>query len=65
LLQIKDKLISRASKTEFFLTTILPHPKSKGTIRLKSRDPFDYPEIDPRYLEHPHDIKVFISGTYQ
>ena len=60
--EIKDKLISRASKTEFTLTTILAHPKSKGTIRLKSRDPFDYPEIDPHYLENPHDVKVLISG---
>ena len=64
-LQIKDKLISRASKTEFILAAILVHPKSKGTIRLKSRDPFDYPEIDPHYLEDPHDIKVLISGKYQ
>ena len=64
-MQIKDKLISRASKKEFTLTTILAHPKSKGTIRLKSRDPFDYPEIDPHYLENPHDVKVLISGKYQ
>jgi hypothetical protein len=30
-----------------------------------SRDPFDYPEIDPHYLENPHDVKVLISGKYQ
>ncbi|XP_060071667.1 glucose dehydrogenase [FAD, quinone]-like [Ylistrum balloti] len=41
---------------------ILLHPKSRGTIRLKTTDPFDYPEIDPHYLEHPDDVKMLIRG---
>jgi len=55
-------LKTRASKKEFTFLCCLLHPKSKGTIRLTSSDPFDYPAINPNYLEHPHDIKVLISG---
>ncbi|XP_061176433.1 glucose dehydrogenase [FAD, quinone]-like [Saccostrea echinata] len=42
---------------------ILLHPKSKGTIRLQSDDPFDPPLIDPNYLDHPDDIKMFLRGV--
>jgi choline dehydrogenase len=41
---------------------ILLHPKSRGTIRLKSNKPLSGPEIDPRYLEHPEDLEVLTSG---
>lgn len=44
------------------MLSILSHPKSKGSIRLKSADPFDYPIINPNYLQQPDDIKVLISG---
>ncbi|XP_060593367.1 glucose dehydrogenase [FAD, quinone]-like [Ruditapes philippinarum] len=40
------------------LIPILLHPKSRGEITLKSSDPFDYPDIDPNYLDHPKDIEV-------
>lgn len=39
------------------------HPKSAGTIRLKSTDPFDYPLIDPRYLEKIEDAMTFVRGN--
>ncbi|XP_062579973.1 L-sorbose 1-dehydrogenase-like isoform X2 [Saccostrea cucullata] len=38
------------------------HPKSIGEIRLRSSDPFDFPIIDPHYLENPDDVKCFIRG---
>ncbi|XP_052687911.1 L-sorbose 1-dehydrogenase-like [Crassostrea angulata] len=38
------------------------HPKSVGEIRLRSADPFDYPIIDPHYLEDPYDMGCFIRG---
>ncbi|XP_064108137.1 L-sorbose 1-dehydrogenase-like [Macrobrachium nipponense] len=38
-----------------FLTTCL-HPKSRGTIRLVSKDPLHPPAIDPNYLDHPYDM---------
>ncbi|XP_052094090.1 glucose dehydrogenase [FAD, quinone]-like isoform X1 [Mytilus californianus] len=60
--EIKDQLKKRGSKNEFTIMNILSHPRSKGTIRLKSADPFDYPIINPNYLQHPDDIKVLISA---
>lgn len=38
------------------------HPKSVGEIRLRSNDPFDFPIIDPHYLENPEDVECFIRG---
>ncbi|XP_071156190.1 glucose dehydrogenase [FAD, quinone]-like isoform X3 [Mytilus edulis] len=60
--EIKDQLIKTGSKKEFTMLSILLHPKSKGSIRLKSADPFDYPIINPNYLQQPDDIKVLISA---
>ncbi|CAC5386015.1 unnamed protein product [Mytilus coruscus] len=60
--EIKDQLKKRGSKNEFTMLNILSHPRSKGTIRLKSADPFDYPIINPNYLQHPDDIKVLTSA---
>lgn len=38
------------------------HPKSVGEIHLRSNDPFDFPIIDPHYLENPEDVECFIRG---
>lgn len=44
-----------------FLVSVT-HPKSRGTIRLRSKDPFDHPKIDPQYLTDERDIQEFIAG---
>ncbi|XP_078322720.1 L-sorbose 1-dehydrogenase-like [Crassostrea virginica] len=49
----------------FFTVNILLHPKSRGTIRLQSTDPFDPPLIDPNYLDHPDDVKDFLKGIQE
>jgi hypothetical protein len=46
----------------FTLLPILLHPKSRGTIRLQSSDPFDPPLIDPNYFDHQDDIKEYLRG---
>ncbi|XP_071540782.1 glucose dehydrogenase [FAD, quinone]-like [Panulirus ornatus] len=40
----------------------LLRPKSRGTIRLRSRRPKDPPLIDPNYLSHPDDVTALIRG---
>ena len=44
------------------MAPVLVRPKSQGEIRLRSKDPFEKPIIDPRYLEHPADVQAFIEG---
>ncbi|KAL5010160.1 hypothetical protein ScPMuIL_012465 [Solemya velum] len=46
----------------FMISIILLNGKSRGTVRLQSSDPFDYPLIDPQYLKEPEDIKTMIRG---
>lgn len=38
------------------------HPKSRGYITLKSKDPTDPPKIFANYLDEDHDIKVLVEG---
>ena len=46
----------------FFMTSVMLHPKSKGTIRLSSSDPFESPDIEANYLSHKDDVKTLIEG---
>ena len=46
----------------FLIHSVMLHPKSKGTIRLRSRDPFESPNIEPNYLSHEDDVKTLIEG---
>lgn len=41
----------------------LTHPRARGTIRLRSADPFDYPLIDPMYFSDRQDILDIIAGV--
>ncbi|OSC99871.1 GMC oxidoreductase [Trametes coccinea BRFM310] len=47
----------------FGLHGVLLRPTSKGTIRLKSKDPNDPPIIDPQYLTTEHDVQVLVRAT--
>jgi choline dehydrogenase-like flavoprotein len=42
---------------------VLLRPKSTGEIKLRSRNPFDYPLIYPNYFSHPQDMKTLIEGV--
>lgn len=45
--------------------TILPlllRPRSRGWIRLKSKDPNVYPDINPNYFTHREDVLTLIEG---
>jgi len=50
------------SKYSVGLFPTLLHPKSLGSVRLKSADPYAPPAIDPNYLQHPQDVAVLVAG---
>ncbi len=51
-----------SGKDGFFFESILLHPKSKGSIRLSSSNPFESPEIQANYLAHEDDMKTIVEG---
>ena len=46
----------------FCLTPNVTHARSRGTVRLRSRDFRDKPMVDPRYFTDPHDLRVMVAG---
>ncbi|EFA01987.2 Glucose dehydrogenase [FAD, quinone]-like Protein [Tribolium castaneum] len=50
------------SSTDFNIFVVLLHQKSKGQIRLKSKNPTDFPEIDLNLFEEQEDVDTFIDG---
>ena len=44
-----------------FLPKLL-RPKSRGTVRLASKDFHDHPIIDPQYFKDPQDVQVMADG---
>ena len=49
-------------KYGFTIFSELLQPKSRGTIRLKSQNPFVYPTNDPNYLSKEQDLQVLLDG---
>lgn len=39
------------------------HPKSRGRVYLRSRDPHQGPLIDPNFLSHPEDLSTLVRGV--
>lgn len=50
------------SPSGYSLNICLLHPQSTGTIRLKDKNPFNAPYIDPQYLSHQEDLDILIRG---
>jgi choline dehydrogenase-like flavoprotein len=46
----------------FTIASHLLHPKSRGTIELRSSDPYDYPIINPKYFSDPEDMKTIVEA---
>lgn len=44
------------------IAPLLLHPKSKGTVRLRSSNLYDLPVIDPKYLSEKEDVELLIEG---
>ncbi|XP_049269277.1 L-sorbose 1-dehydrogenase isoform X3 [Rhipicephalus sanguineus] len=47
----------------FRAITILNRPRSRGSISLRSKNPYEHPNIDPNMFEHPYDVKALAQGT--
>lgn len=39
-------------------------PKSRGTLKISSRNPASAPEIDPQFLSHPDDVALLVKGWH-
>ncbi|MBB6628615.1 FAD-dependent oxidoreductase [Nocardioides sp. KIGAM211] len=50
-------------RTSITLLSTLIYPKSRGTLRLASRDPLATPLIDFQYLADPADLEVLAEGS--
>lgn len=49
----------------FLAAPVLLHPKSRGKIELKSKDPFEQPLIYANYFDHPEDMATMVRGIKQ
>ena len=61
--EIAKEMLSSPSEHGFCVFVALTHPRSRGTIRLKTSDPFDYPLIDPQYFNDQRDVDDIIGGV--
>jgi choline dehydrogenase-like flavoprotein len=49
-------------KHSYIIAPKLLRPKSRGFIKLRSKNPYDHPLIDPKYYSDPHDLKVMVES---
>lgn len=54
---------SHLATLQFTVTTCVQSPKSRGTIKLSSKDPYDDLILDPNYLSHESDQKDLEFGV--
>eukprot|EP01120_Amphizonella_sp_Union-15-10_P011447 TRINITY_DN4858_c0_g1_i1.p1 TRINITY_DN4858_c0_g1~~TRINITY_DN4858_c0_g1_i1.p1 ORF type:complete len:529 (-),score=76.78 TRINITY_DN4858_c0_g1_i1:58-1644(-) len=58
-----DELLQeKPNQTGFLFVPVVLYPKSRGTITLRSKDPLDFPLIQPNYLSNVEDLEVLING---
>ncbi len=47
----------------FSIAAVALQPASRGSVRLRSRDPRQPPDIDPGFLREPEDLRVLVEGV--
>lgn len=67
LVGISDEIFQRLckgiiGKHAFDLVPVLQHPKSRGRISLRSKNPFHWPIMEPNYLDDPDDLATIVEG---
>ncbi|XP_050443310.1 glucose dehydrogenase [FAD, quinone]-like [Adelges cooleyi] len=68
ILGIQDSLYDRvyrpiADKDAWTIIPLLLRPRSRGKIRLRSKDPMVYPYIHANYFDDPLDIATLVEGV--
>lgn len=68
ILGIQDSIYDRvfrpiAKNDAWTIMPLLLRPRSRGSIRLRSRDPMAYPYIDANYFDDPLDIATLVEGV--
>ncbi|XP_021932340.1 glucose dehydrogenase [FAD, quinone]-like isoform X2 [Zootermopsis nevadensis] len=59
---IYENYESLADENSFMMLPVLMHPKSRGRLTLRSRNPMDKPLLYHNYLTEPEDVNVLIKG---
>ncbi|WP_413992547.1 GMC family oxidoreductase [Labrys okinawensis] len=54
--------VARLKNAGVTLNSAFLHPRSRGTVRLKSADANDHPLIDPNYWSDPYDRAMSLEG---
>ncbi|KZC09316.1 Glucose dehydrogenase [acceptor] [Dufourea novaeangliae] len=62
--QRANKKIGQYSNT-YRTTSYLPRPRSRGYIKLRSKDVHEHPIIVPNYFQDPHDLDVLVKKLYR
>lgn len=47
----------------FSIASVCLQPRSRGSVRLRSPDPLEAPDIDPGFLRDPADLEVLLAGV--
>jgi choline dehydrogenase len=47
----------------FSIASVALQPHSRGSVRLRSADPLEAPDIDPGFLRDPEDLRVLVEGV--
>lgn len=68
ILGVQDSIYDRvfrpiAKNDAWTIMPLLLRPRSRGSIRLRSRDPMAYPYIDANYFDDPLDIATLVEGV--
>lgn len=50
-------------KNAFSLVPIIMRPKSRGRLQLKSRNPFQWPKMQPNYFSNEDDLNTLVEGA--
>lgn len=59
-----NEVFSKVNNRDVFgVFPMILRPKSRGYIRLKSKNPLDYPLLYHNYLTHPEDVVVLREGV--